>query len=101
MTDLDTAHFLAEFKENYFEPIKKAHEKYMTFKELPKAEADKADAMAQKFYFLGNLIANIEGTLEQNAVLKSEVERLKNKVVAEQKISEYHVNNLVQQITEK
>lgn len=99
MTDLDTAYFLAEFKEKYFEPIKKAHEKYMTFKQLSPEDSKKADDMASKYYFLGGLVANIEGTIEQNLVLKSEVERLKSKMIAQEKFSEYHVNNLVQQIT--
>lgn len=99
MTDLDTAHFLAEFKEKYLEPITKAHEKYMTFKQLSPEDSKKADDMAAKYYFLSAFVANIEGTIEQNLVLKTEVERLKAKMVAQEKFSESHVNNLVEQIT--
>jgi hypothetical protein len=78
LTDIDTASYLAEFKEEYLDKIQKVHDKYAAFKELPAAEAKKADEVAKKLQFLSGFVACIEATLEQNFVM---AERLKEKVI--------------------
>lgn len=67
---IDTAEYLVEFKAKYLEPIKKANEKYMSFKELPPAEAVKADKIKSQYIFLSNFVASVEATLEENFTLK-------------------------------
>jgi len=74
MRDLDTAMYLEEFKEKFYTPIKKSHEKYMAFTSMPEEEAKKADLVAEKYYFLTNFIASVEGTLEQNTVMRKKLE---------------------------
>jgi hypothetical protein len=76
MTDLDTAAFLAQFKEKYLAKVQQVHEKYEKFKELPPAEAAKADKAQRDYSFLYSFTASVEATLEQNMVLKSRLKEL-------------------------
>jgi len=75
MTDLDTAVLLEEFKTSYVEPITKLHRKYMGIGELSEKDTAKAKDIADKYHFLSLFCASIEGTLEQNLVLKMELKK--------------------------
>jgi hypothetical protein len=52
------------------------HEKYEKFKELPPAEAAKADKAQKDYSFLYSFTASVEATLEQNMVLKARLKEL-------------------------
>jgi hypothetical protein len=71
LTDIDTEHYLAEFKEKYLKPMEAAHNKYQNFKQLPPAEQLKADDIQTKYFFLSNFVACVEATIEQNFILKN------------------------------
>jgi hypothetical protein len=74
MKDLDTAMYLDDFKVKFYEPIVKRLDKYRSFESMPEAEQRKADEMEVKRAFLANFIACIEGTLEQNTVMRKKLE---------------------------
>jgi len=103
MTDLETITLLQEFKEKYFEPIAKEHGKYLNFNgELPEKEIARADKAAKNYHFLSALIASVEGTLEQNLVLKAQpqVQSFRETLADREKHYETHINSLVKQIEE-
>lgn len=73
MNDTDTALYLAEFKEKYLEPIKRAHIKYQSFKELPEDKAKEADSIRDKYFFFSSFCLSVEATIEQNILLKNKL----------------------------
>jgi len=73
LSDIDTSSYLADFKRDYLEPIKKAHLKYQESSVLPISEQIKAEAMATKYRFLSNFVATVEATIEQNFILKNKL----------------------------
>ena len=71
MTDLDSASFLQQFKEDYVLKMKLVHdksqEKLMTMNE---ADYQRAKDVEERYFFLCNMVASFEATLEQNLALK-------------------------------
>lgn len=71
MNDLDTILFLEQFKVDYLDKMKKIHESNrLKFATMNDKETIAARDIEDKVNFLSSFVASIEGTLEQNAVLK-------------------------------
>lgn len=75
MTDLDTANYLLEFKSSYVGPIKSAIDNLVDFGEDKLTEEQKAKLtkLRKQYSFLTGFCDSIQGTLEQNVVLKTSV----------------------------
>lgn len=74
LTDIDTALFLGEFKEKFFNPMEQNYEKQAGIKDMPPDVLARFLELEKKVFFLRNFIASIEGTLEQNEVLRRSLE---------------------------
>jgi hypothetical protein len=101
LSDIHTADYLQDFKDNYLSKVEKLHNRYESFKNLPDSEVPKAEKAQKDFQFLYSFTACVEATLEQNMALKvkfkemqDEIDRLRSRVEMDEK----HINELGKQI---
>lgn len=73
MKVIDTALYLDEFKERFYQPVKERYEKYMQFETLPESDVAIAESTRDKERFLSNFIACVEATIEENVVLRNKL----------------------------
>lgn len=75
---IDTAEYLADFKQHYLAPIQKRNALYKSAAKLSAEEQLKATDIEAKCIFLENFVSCVEATIEENYVLKKQVSILNN-----------------------
>ena len=81
MTDLDTVQYLEDFKREYLDKMKAAHMRNISRAAImTDTEFKQAQELESKLNFLSKFVACIEGTLEQNLVLKAKLKSYLEKV---------------------